>query len=817
VRNSPRDFSIRSKLLLAFGAVAATTVIATVTGSLLLSQVGGLLDGIATRSIPAVVATFELSSETQALVANAPNLLGAETQDRRAEQRGALRDMQAAVTRRLDVVGSFGAEPAAMQRLRGHTSAMNDKLTALDGAVAARLDMAAQRVAMAEKSDQIQATLVGLTRPVLEKVQADVSMMSMTLSGDQADATSMLLSLVSRQVPFIEAMADLSSDITSLSQLLDRSDSASDVVAVQNSRKEFLTVMADAAEKLDIAEALEPTKGLRNAVEQLFAQGDSERGAFAVRLKELGAQQDGRKLLADTRAVASELAGEVARQAEAVRLAATAATAESHRAIDSGNLVMLVIAGASVLGAAAIVWFYISRNLLARISGLQVTMLRIADGDLAVEVAGTDRADEIGRMAQALQVFRQNAHETQSLRASADKAHVDAARRQAAMDRHTQDFGASAAGVMGNLARSATTMRDAAGEMSEASQRTRTTASQTAEGAAGSASNMAAVAAASEQMSASINEISHQVARATQAARDAVQRASATDAKVSGMAELADRIGDVVRLITDIAGRTNLLALNATIEAARAGDAGKGFAVVAGEVKALATQTGKATEEIAAQVSAIRTATAESVAAVREVGTAISEVEEVATAIAAAVEQQAASTREIAAGVQAVTVSAQDAHRSMQELSTIAEQTDVASAKVLGGADEVRSNADMLRAEVTQFLEAMASADAEERRRYERIVVKGLEATLQTAGRPKARAPVVDISRGGAALRCDWPLDPGVEVDLELPGADGSVTARVVRCDRGVLALAFRQEATMLRRVDQVLTRIGDNRMAIAA
>ena len=817
MQNSPRVFGISSKLLLAFGAVASTTVIATVTGSLLLSRVGGLLDGIATRNIPAVVATFQLSSETQALVANAPNLLGVETQERRNEQRGALREMQAAVTRQLDAVASFGAEPAAMQRLRGYTAAMNDKLTALDGAVAARLDLAAQRIVLAKASDDMQAAVLGLIKPVLAKTQGDVAMVSMTLSGDPAEATSMLLSLVSRQVPFIEATSDLSSDVTTLSQLLDRSDSASDIAAVENSRKEFLTVMADAAEKLDIAEALQPTPGLRAAVEQLFAQGSGERGAFAIRLKELNAQQEGRKLLADTRAVANDLAGDVARQAEAMRQAATLATGESHSAIDFGNLVMLVIAGASVLGAGAIVWFYISRNLLARISGLQGAMLRIAEGDLAAVVTGADRGDEIGRMAQALLVFRQNASETQSLRAAADKAHVDGARRQAAMDRHTQDFGASAAGVMGNLARSATAMRDAAVAMSEASQRTRANATQTAEGAAGAASNMAAVAAASEEMSASINEISHQVARATQAAQDAVQRASATDAKVSSMAVLADRIGDVVRLITDIAGRTNLLALNATIEAARAGDSGKGFAVVAGEVKALATQTAKATEEIAAQVNAIRTATTESVAAVREVGTAISKVEEVATAIAAAVEQQAASTREIASGVQAVTISAQEAHQSMRELSAIAEQTDVASAKVLGGADEVRSDADTLRAEVTQFLDAMAHADADERRLYERIVVQDVEATLQTAGLPETRGSVVDISRGGAALRCNWALDAGVEVHLGLPGADGRITARVVRCERGVMAVAFRQEVSMLRRVDQVLLRIGGQGVAAAA
>ena len=217
-------------------------------------------------------------------------------------------------------------------------------------------------------------------------------------------------------------------------------------------------------------------------------------------------------------------------------------------------------------------------------------------------------------------------------------------------------------------------------------------------------------------MSSSINEISQQVARATRAAGEAVERADVTDAKVGGMAAAADRVGDVVKLITDIAGRTNLLALNATIEAARAGEAGKGFAVVAGEVKALATQTAKATEEIAAQIDAIRAATGEAVTAVRDVSASIGEVNEVATAIAAAVEQQAAATREIAASVQTVTTATQEATQAMQEVSSISESTDAASGMVLAGADEVGRDADTMRGEVTQFLQAMASTDDADRR-----------------------------------------------------------------------------------------------------
>ena len=469
-----------------------------------------------------------------------------------------------------------------------------------------------------------------------------------------------------------------------------------------------------------------------------------------------------------------------------------------------------MLAGAAiavVLALGCSLWFgrLISRPILAMTSAMR----RLADGELTVEIPAAERKDEVGQMAQAMVVFKAHALKARDLQAAADKSHADNERHQVAMERHTQDFGASAAGVMASLARSAATIRETASEMSQAAQRTHERAATTADGSAASAANLAAVAAAAEEMSASINEISQQVARATQAAQEAVQRASSTDAKVSSMAALAERIGDVVKLITDIAGQTNLLALNATIEAARAGEAGRGFAVVAGEVKGLATQTAKATEEIATQISAIRAATVEAVAAVRDVATAIGEVEQVATAIAAAVEEQASSTREIAAGVQSVTMSAQEANQAMQEVSAIAEQTDLASSKVLTGAGDVGTDADTLRSEVTQFLEAMASANEEDRRRYERIGGAGATAAIRAGDRTGSNVAIIDISRGGVALGCDWSMAPGTEVQLDLPGVSEPVQARVCRAAGGKLGLAFRQDLANLRRVDTVLEQIG--------
>jgi methyl-accepting chemotaxis protein len=485
-------------------------------------------------------------------------------------------------------------------------------------------------------------------------------------------------------------------------------------------------------------------------------------------------------------------------------------------AISSTQTVLLLLAVGSLALGLVTAWL-IGRGISRPVLQMVEVMRRLAAGDLAVTVPAQDRGDEVGRMAQAMVVFHRNAEEAQRLQGEADRVRIAKDRRQAAIDQHTQDFGTAATGVMATLVEAAGAMRKTAAEMASAAHKTRETAGQTAENANTSAQNLSAVAAAAEEMSASIQEISEQVARATRAAHEAVERTSATDAKVAGMAAAAERVGDVVRLISDIAGQTNLLALNATIEAARAGDAGKGFAVVASEVKALANQTAKATEEISSQIAAIRSATGEAVAAVREVGSAIGQVNEVAAAIAAAVEEQSATTREIAASVQTVTGATHEASQAMNDVAAVSETAEAAGQTVQTNADEVGRTADVLRSELQQFLEAIAKTDEADRRRYERISGAGALAGLRVTGRDEQRVVVANISRGGVALRCDWQSAAGVEVQVVLPGGAGVVTARTVRTENGVLALAFRQDEAMLRRVDVALEHIGGLTRSAAA
>jgi len=414
----------------------------------------------------------------------------------------------------------------------------------------------------------------------------------------------------------------------------------------------------------------------------------------------------------------------------------------------------------------------------------------VAADSVERNVPHTGRPDELGALARTLEASRQERLEKTRLEAELRAAEAGRSKRAAAMDRTAEEFGTNVGKVMEGFEDSASSMLMATSRLSDAMARTSAQVTETAGHSAESNANLQAVAAAVEEMSVSVNEISRQVSRAAVVAAEAVAEAQRGDARIAALTQSADRIGDILNVIAGVASRTNLLALNATIEAARAGDAGKGFAVVASEVKTLATQTAGATQDVAAQIAAIRDATSEAAAGMRALTQAIARMDEVASGIAAAVEEQGASTREITQRLQAVARGNTEVSNTMSDVARMAEAAAEATVEVECSAATVQGEAGVLRAEVDGFLITLRE-QMDERRRFERLATDGGTATLQVDGVEEALR-LVDISRGGVALRRAGPVPEGAALALILPGAEVPVAARAVRWEEGVLALEFR-------------------------
>jgi len=366
---------------------------------------------------------------------------------------------------------------------------------------------------------------------------------------------------------------------------------------------------------------------------------------------------------------------------------------------------------AAILGIVVAASMLLSRSIAKPLAAITTAMRQLADGNKNVAVTHVERRDEIGKLAQSLEVFRENALRLDRAEQERRAADAGAAEQRRKAARGIADaFEAQVKAAVDSLSSGSAEMRGLAeamrGTAAETSQRSVVVAD-----ASGQAStNVQTVATAAEELSASVGEITRQVNHAATIAQRAVGETQKTDRMIQSLADAATKIGEVVQLINDIASQTNLLALNATIEAARAGEAGKGFAVVASEVKALATQTGKATEEIAAQISAIQSETNAAVAAIKGIGSTITEINEVSSSIASAIEEQGAAAREITRNTQEAAQGTGQVTSNITSVSDSAGKTGNLAANVLSAATGLGSQAEKLRHEVDRFLQGVRAA-----------------------------------------------------------------------------------------------------------
>jgi methyl-accepting chemotaxis protein len=380
-----------------------------------------------------------------------------------------------------------------------------------------------------------------------------------------------------------------------------------------------------------------------------------------------------------------------------------AAAASAQRELIFGTLAILFVA--------VLVAMFVARGISRPLVSITGVMHRLSSGDTAVVIPGGDRKDELGTMAQAVDVFRRNMIETQELREAQAAAQQKAELDKKALQRQMADrFEADVKGVVAAVGKATAEMASVVGEIMASVNGTSERAAAAAAASEEASSGVSTVAAASEELASSVSEIGRQVAHSSNVADAAVIKAKQTTQMVASLAAAAEKIGDVLRLIDAIASQTNLLALNATIEAARAGEAGRGFAVVASEVKELAGQTAKATEEIAGQVSAIQAATADCVSAISGISGTIEEISGIATTIAAAVEEQSSATREIARSVQQAATGTSEVSQNVTGASNAAEQSRQLADNVKSAASELGQHANELSKSVDTFLARLRDA-----------------------------------------------------------------------------------------------------------
>jgi methyl-accepting chemotaxis protein len=448
-------------------------------------------------------------------------------------------------------------------------------------------------------------------------------------------------------------------------------------------------------------------------------------------------------------------------------------------------LAFLVLLVPIVGGTVGMVGLMVSA-LSKAMAGLSATIERLAAQQTDAEVAFLGRDDEVGAMAGRLQMLKEHLiHMKQMEEAEREEAEMRN-RRQSAIERLTKDFNQSVGGVLEMVAQAATDMQATAQSMAATARDTSTQAAQVSDAAGRAALNVDSVATAAEELSASAAEIRRQVEKSSAVAADAVDKARHANDIVLGLAQAADKIGVVVQLINDIAGQTNLLALNATIEAARAGEAGKGFAVVANEVKSLATQTAKATDEITAQIAAVQNATGEAVGAIGSVGRTIETIHEASAAVVAAIEQQGNATGDIARNVQQAAGETRQVTGGMTTVNEAAATTGRAAEDVLQASGALSHQSRELSDEVANFLHAIR--DVANRRRFERLTCD-FAAEVTILGR-KSTCRLKDISLGGAAL--DRAIDgaPGQSFSITVAGS-AVFRGRIVSHDRGLTRLQF--------------------------
>jgi methyl-accepting chemotaxis protein len=698
--------SIRAALYGAAAAMALMTVLACGVGELSADRLGMLVDRLASRAVPQLQATLRLTQAGAEIAAAAPSLAASRTAAELQAAQATLAPYQAGLDQGIAALAALPGTARAASDLAQADQAMQALLGRIVALQQRRMQQAAARAEAVAGIAAAHHDIAAMLGPMLDDAGFDLTTALSVDDGADTKATAAALAEVrDNQLETLQSAGGLLADANLLMGLLTAAASAPDRAILAPLADQATAARGRIAKALEALAHHQDVKPLQAKLDMLsgYAAGAAH-DVFALRGQELNTTDEAQKALAENRTLAGQIGAGVQVVVQGAREAAQDASNAGRAAIFGARWTLLAIAGFSLVGSALLAWQFVGRRVVRRLTRLQVSMVAIATGDLEAEVVCRGN-DEVAAMAAALASLRDGRRAAQAAAAQAEVERLARAEeRRAELLALAGAFQQGVIGTVDRLADAAGRMQGTARVMAGEADATLACADAVARNAAAAAETVETIAAATGEMGTASTEIARQVAQSAAIARQAVDEACRTDAAIGALAETVGRIDTVVHLIGDIAGRTNLLALNATIEAARAGDAGKGFAVVAAEVKNLATQTGRATEEIGAQIHQVQETTSAAVTAMRAIGARIGEIDGIAAAIANAIEQQGASNQRMMHGIQQVADGARAVSGTIGEVGTAAGRTRDATRDVLEAAGTLRGESDTLHAGVEDFL-----------------------------------------------------------------------------------------------------------------
>ena len=695
----------------AFAGVASLTIAASLVALFSYQLIGKSLERVDDDAVPALTHALAVARETTELSAVSARVLAAQNEQQLEHATGVLEPEHAAMRLNLAALAETSVGGAAVTELQHDVDAMVASTRELTAAVHARLAArlagkglvrgaaAAHRAALERLAPQLDVAkfavitgfegLAGL--PTREAVLRAV--------GDLDDGA------VRRAETLEELRAAANEALASLAQIAVTTDK--DLLLPVNER---FVAARDHIRRLSASlDHSAADDELRRSFEALLAFGDPGTGILPTRRSELMAGERSLALIAANHEEAAQLAAAVSGAVQLARATAADAVAASRSSIRQSGHILFALAAFNVLAALAVGYLFVERGIVGPLTRLKDAALAIAGGDLSVEVARPGPS-EIGRIAAAIEIFRQKSMSARDFDADrAGRLAAEAQRRQR-IESYISAFDSTGRDLSKALAAASIEMDTTARAMSGSAQEAGQEVTNVNAAAAQAADCVRRVADATEEMSRCIHDICDKIGVSSRIAVQAADEAKRADSTMRGMAQVTARISEVVGMIRQVANQTNLLALNATIEAARAGDAGRGFAVVAGEVKELAMQTEKATQDVAAQVAAIQATAEDAGEAIRTINLTIEQMNEIAIAIAAAMTQQSAATSEIARSVQIAADSTNQVNQSIRTVDRGVAGTGMAACRVLGAAADLGQRAEALRSEIAQFLTQIRAA-----------------------------------------------------------------------------------------------------------